>query len=118
MKKRMHRGLLTLEGGILSRIDDMVVLRGVNVYPSAIDAVVREFPEVLEYMVEQMRIEDMDEIEVLIEAPPSVAKALVKKLETRLRDTFSLRIPVRVVEPDTLPRHEFKAKRWRVLEAA
>ncbi len=118
VKKRIHRGLLTLEGGILGRIDDMVVLRGVNVYPSAIDAVVCEFPEVVEYIVEQKRIDDMDEIEVLIETEADSAKSIVKKLETRLRDTFSLRIPVRVVDADTLPRHEFKAKRWRVLDAA
>lgn len=118
VKKRIHRGLLTLEGGILSRIDDMVVLRGVNVYPSAIDAVVREFSEVVEYIVEQKRIDDMDEIEVLIETKADVGRSLVKRIEARLRDTFSLRIPVRVVGADTLPRHEFKAKRWRVLDAA
>ena len=118
VKKRIHRGLLTLEGGILCRIDDMVVLRGVNVYPSAIDAVVREFPDVVEYLVEQKRVDDMEEIEVLIETKEDVGKSLVKKIETRFRDTFSLRIPVRVVAADSLPRHEFKAKRWRVVDAA
>lgn len=116
VKKKMHRGRLILEGGILSRIDDMVVLRGVNVYPSAIDAVVREFPEIIEYVVEQKKIDDMDEIEILIETEPNIAKSLLKKLEARLRDTFTLRIPVRLVDSGTLPRHEFKAKRWRVIK--
>jgi phenylacetate-CoA ligase len=115
VKKKLHRGRLTLEGGILSRIDDMVVLRGVNIYPSAIDAVVREFPEVVEYLVEQKKIDDMDEIELLIETDENIAKSLLKKLEARLRDTFSLRIPVRLVESHSLPRHEFKAKRWKVI---
>lgn len=118
VKKKLHRGRLTLEGGILSRLDDMIVLRGVNLYPSAIDAVVREFPEVVEYLVEQKKIDDMDEIELLIEADDNTAKSLIKKLEARLRDTFNLRIPVRHVETNSLPRHEFKAKRWRIAEAA
>jgi phenylacetate-CoA ligase len=55
----------------------------------------------------------MDEIALLIELPGNIAKSLLKKLETKLRDTFSLRIPVQVVESGSLPRHEFKAKRWR-----
>ena len=118
VKKKLHRGRLALEGGILSRIDDMLVLRGVNIYPSAIDAVVSEFPEIVEYLVEQKKIDDMDEIELLIETDPNIAKSLLKKLEARLRDTFSLRIPVRLVDSGSLPRHEFKAKRWRFVEAA
>jgi phenylacetate-CoA ligase len=79
---------------------------------------VREFPEVIEYLVEQKKIDDMDEIELLIEADDNTAKSLIKKLEARLRDTFNLRIPVRHVEANSLPRHEFKAKRWRIAEAA
>src|SRR5690606_40295165 len=42
---------LALEGGILGRSDDMVVVRGVNVYPSAVDQVIRESPGVGEYRV-------------------------------------------------------------------
>ncbi|MFN0075126.1 MAG: phenylacetate--CoA ligase family protein [Prosthecobacter sp.] len=118
VKKKMHRGRLVLDGGILSRLDDMVVVRGVNVYPSAIEAVVREFPEVIEFMVEQRKVDAMDEIELLVEMDGNVAKPLLKRIETKLRDTFSLRIPVRLAEPDSLPRHEFKAKRWRIVAAA
>lgn len=113
VKKRIINERLVLEGGVLSRIDDMVVIRGVNVYPSAIEAVVRQFPEIVEFMVEQKKVEAMDEIALLIELPGNIAKSLLKKLETKLRDTFSLRIPVQVVESGSLPRHEFKAKRWR-----
>jgi phenylacetate-CoA ligase len=113
VKKRIINERLVLEGGVLSRVDDMVVIRGVNVYPSAIEAVVRQFPEIVEFMVEQKKVEAMDEIELLIELPGNIAKSLLKKLETKLRDTFSLRIPVQVVESGSLPRHEFKAKRWR-----
>jgi phenylacetate-CoA ligase len=116
VKKRVIDGRLTLEGGVIGRVDDMVVLRGVNVYPSAIESIVRQFPEIVEFMVEQRKIDAMHEIELLIEVPGNVAKSLLKKLEIKLRDTFSLRIPVRLVESGSLPRHEFKAKRWRVID--
>ncbi len=118
VRKKTDRGRLVLDGGILSRVDDMVVVRGVNIYPSAVEAVVRQFPEVIEFMVEQRKVDAMDEIELVIEMDGNVAKQMLKKLEAKLRDTFSLRIPVRIAEPETLPRHEFKAKRWRLVEAA
>jgi phenylacetate-CoA ligase len=114
VKKKLHRGRLILDGGIFSRVDDMVVIRGVNIYPSAIEAVVRHFPEVLEFMVEQRKVDAMDEIELLVEMDGNVAKSALKKLEAKLRDTFSLRIAVRLVEANSLPRHEFKARRWRL----
>lgn len=114
VRKRLVDGRLLLVGGILSRIDDMIVIRGVNVYPSAIEAVVRKFPEIDEFMVQQHKIDSMDEIEVLVEIEDEAAPLVVKKLESRLRDTFSLRIPVRHVAAASLPRHEFKAKRWRL----
>lgn len=113
VKKLERGGRLILEGGVLSRVDEMVVVRGVNVYPSAIEAVVRQFTEVVEFMVEQKKVDAMDEIELLIELKPTASKSLLKRLEARLRDTFSLRIPVHLVECGTLPRHEFKARRWR-----
>ncbi len=118
VRKKDHRGRLVLDGGILSRVDDMVVVRGVNIYPSAVEAVVRQFPEVIEFMVEQRKVEAMDEIELLVEMDGNVAKPLLKRIEAKLRDTFSLRIPVQLAEPNSLPRHEFKAKRWRLVEAA
>lgn len=114
VRKRIEGGRLVLEGGVQSRVDDMVVVRGVNVYPSAIESVVRQFPQVTEFMVEQRKVDEMDDIEVLIELiDEAAAMDLPKRLEARLRDTFSLRIPVTLVEPNSLPRHEFKAKRWR-----
>lgn len=113
VKKTLHEDRLTLEGGVLSRVDDMVVVRGVNVYPSAVEAVVRQFSEIEEFIVEQHKVDAMDEIELLIEVPGNVSKALLKRLEAKLRDTFLMRIPVKLAEPGSLPRYEFKAKRWR-----
>jgi len=100
---------LDLEGGILGRSDDMVVVRGVNVYPSSVDAIVRGFKEVVEYQVIHEKKGEMSEISLQVEAPEKVAQAL----EVSLKDAFSLRIPVDRAEPNSLPRFEMKAKRWR-----
>lgn len=113
VRKSTSSGRLLLQGGILGRVDDMVVVRGVNLYPSAIEAVVRQFPEVVEFLVEQKKIEAMDEIELLVEVSIPQASAVIAALATRLRDAFSLRIPVRAVPIGSLPRHEFKSRRWQ-----
>ena len=110
VKKRIINDRLCLESGVLGRIDEMVVIRGVNIYPSAIESVVRQFQGIAEFQVLQHKVEAMDEIELRLELEPDAASELVKHLEQKLRDTFSMRIPVRVVSE--LPRHEFKAKRW------
>ena len=100
---------LDLEAGILGRSDDMVVIRGVNVYPSSVDAIVRGFEEVAEYQVIHEKKGEMSEIRLQVEAPENVTQAL----EVSLKDAFSLRIPVGRVQPNSLPRFEMKAKRWR-----
>ena len=87
----------------------MVVVRGVNVYPSAVDAIVRGFEEVVEYQVIHEIKGEMSEISLQVEAPENVAQAL----EASLKEAFSLRIPVGRSEPNSLPRFEMKAKRWR-----
>ncbi len=110
VKKRIINDRLCLEGGVLGRVDEMVVIRGVNIYPSAVEGVVRQVAGIAEFQVEQRKIEAMDEVAVLIELQPGAAPDLVRHLESKLRDTFSMRIPVRLATG--LPRHEFKARRW------
>ena len=97
-----------LAGGIIGRVDDMVVVRGVNIFPSAVDAVVRGFPEIAEYRVAVTSRDTLAEIALEIE---TTAGDAVARLEKALTSAFSLRIPVRRV--DALPRFELKAKRWR-----
>ncbi|MBM4077769.1 MAG: phenylacetate--CoA ligase, partial [Planctomycetes bacterium] len=46
-----NRTLLRLKGGILGRIDDMLIIRGNNLFPSSLEAIIREFPEVIEYRI-------------------------------------------------------------------
>ena len=103
-------GLPTFDllGGILGRVDDMIVVRGVNLYPTSVDAVISRFPEITEYQVVFENCESMLEAKVIIESK----KDLTHDLEVALQESFSLRIPVERVEAGILPRHEMKAKRW------
>lgn len=101
---------LELEGGILGRIDDMVIIRGVNLYPGAVEEVVRTVPEISEYRVTVHRGEGLAEISVEVEAAPRLGVA--GHLEAAFERAFSLRIPVREVGAGTLPRFELKARRW------
>ncbi len=106
---------MRLVGGILGRIDDMVLIRGVNVYPSAVDAVVRRFDEVTEYEVLLEQAGAMRELSLRIEPSQACrdAKGLCSRVGEALRDALSLRVKVEVAEPGTLPKFEMKAKRWR-----
>ncbi len=105
---------LTLEGGILGRVDEMVVIRGVNVYPTAVEKIIRGFPEVAEFQITQTTRQSMAELEIAVEPhqvpPPHVN--LEAKIAKALSNAFALRIPVRLVAPGSLPRFEFKSKRW------
>jgi phenylacetate-CoA ligase len=98
-----------LEGGIIGRVDDMIVVRGVNLFPSALDAVVRSTHGVVEYRVEVNRRGSLAEVAVQIE---SLDDGAAERLETALASAFSLRIPVLRVETGALPRFEMKARRW------
>jgi len=105
---------LGLEGGIRGRADDVVVIRGVNLYPSAVEDVVRGYEGVLEYRVEIQNGMSLPEIKLEVEASPECADpaSLAKRLETSLRTAFALRIPVLLVPKGTLPRFDMKSKRW------
>jgi phenylacetate-CoA ligase len=103
------------EGGIRGRVDDMKLVRGTNVYPRAVEALVREHSEVDEFQLHLYTAEGRrDEIEVLVEIPDGSvdAGAILASLEQELADAHeNLRFGVRQVENGTLPRFELKAKR-------
>jgi phenylacetate-CoA ligase len=113
---RCGRTWARLEGGILARADDMINIRGVNVYPTAIESVVRRFPEILEFRSTALRRGAMWELSIDIEPEPGVTdlQAVVSKLSQQLREALGLTTPVRVVEPGSLPRFEMKARRFVV----
>jgi phenylacetate-CoA ligase len=102
---------LALEGGILSRIDDMIVVRGVNIYPSAVDEIIRATGRVAEYRVHVDTSRALTELRIEVE-PAAGAEGVHHELEKNLNRAFAMRIPVLCVAPGTLPRFELKAKRW------
>ena len=102
------RTFLRLEGGILGRLDDMLIVRGVNVFPSAIEGIVRRFPAIDEFQIEVFRQGQLDEVRVLVEA---AADATCAELRESLRVGLGLRLDVTAVPPQSLPRWELKARR-------
>lgn len=111
---RCGRVEMALECGILGRVDDMIIVRGVNVYPGAVDDIVRRFPEIAEYQVQIETAHQLDELKILIEPVPECADtaALTRQLGKALQNTLALRVPVSVVQSGNLPRFEMKARRW------
>ena len=100
-----------LEGGILGRVDDMLILRGVNVFPSAVEGIVRRFASVEEFQIEVFRDGELDEARILVEVGAGDAAAVCAALQEALRVGLGLRLPVTPAPPRTLPRFELKARR-------
>lgn len=96
-----------LDGGILGRTDDMLVVRGVNVFPGAIDDIVRSFPEVVEYRLTVFSRESLDELSLEVEDRLD----LPSRIEDELRVRLGLRVGVRTVPIGSLPRFEGKGRR-------
>jgi phenylacetate-CoA ligase len=97
-----------LEGGVLGRTDDMLIIRGVNVFPSSLEQILHGFPEVVEYRITAEKIGEMDaltiEIEDRLEQPDRVALEIMVRL--------GLKVAVRSVPIGSLPRFEGKGKRF------
>lgn len=107
------RTFAAMRGGILGRADDMITVRGVNVFPGAIENVIRRFPEVTEFQIEVETAREMEELVIRLDAMLGQAEAwqLVEAVTKELRSRLSLRALVQIVDPGTLPRYELKAKR-------
>jgi phenylacetate-CoA ligase len=100
-----------LLGGILGRVDDMFTVRGVNLFPSQVEDIVRRHPQVVEFVIERRRERQMDEVSLLIETVDDDFST--DRIEADLRQALGVRLGCRVVERGTLPRSELKSKRIR-----
>lgn len=105
---------LALEGGILGRTDDMIIVRGVNIYPTAVEEILRGFSDVAEYRVHVSQAQALTELRVEIEPTGDCrdAAGLVTEVSKSFERAFALRVPVMAVAPGALPRFEMKAQRW------
>jgi phenylacetate-CoA ligase len=99
---------VVLEGGVLGRADDMMIIRGVNVFPTAVEQIVRSFPEVVEYRMTARKNGAMDELVVEVEDHLQQPARIAEELYLRL----GLRIDVRLAPPVSLPRFEGKGRRF------
>src|SRR5207245_2453445 len=107
---RCGRTFARLAGGILGRADDMFVVRGINVFPSAIEGVLREFPDVAEFRIEVFSRRSMIELRVLLDPRPGSEAGLAELVASRLHDRLLLRVPCELVSSGSLPRFELKAR--------
>jgi phenylacetate-CoA ligase len=98
-----------LPGGIVGRVDDMVVIRGMNVYPSAIEQAVRSVGGAGEFRITfYTERSGMDEIKLEVELPDGGAS---RQLHELMRQQLGLRVRLVPVSAGTLPRAEGKARR-------
>jgi phenylacetate-CoA ligase len=97
-----------LEGGVLGRADEMMIIRGVNIFPSAVEEIVRSFPEVVEYRMTARKRGAMDELLVEVEDRLSAPRRIAEEMYLRL----GLKIEVELAPPASLPRFEGKGRRF------
>lgn len=108
--------LLRLEGGILGRTDDMVTIRGNNVFPSSLDAVLREHQGIAEYRTTVVTRKSMPHLKIEIEPVfafaenPERAAQLVFEVERLIKNRLNFQAEIQLVE--SLPRFEMKARRF------
>jgi len=111
------RSFTRFDGGLLGRSDDMVTIRGVNVYPTAIENVIRQFSTVDEFLVTVTTNQEMQHLEVQIEVVSgNDAEHVRTHVEQAIYHALSLRPTVIVAKPGTLAHFELKARRFRRLD--
>ena len=89
-----------LAGGVVGREDDMLIVRGVNVFPSSIEQILRGFPEVAEHRIVVRKRGEMDELVIEVEDHLDDPQRIAKELQLKL----SLSVDVRPVTLGSLPR--------------
>jgi len=98
-----------LEGGILGRVDDMLWIKGNNVYPSAVEAVLREFPGIVEFRLEATQ--PVGELTIQVETAGSESQEFARLVEAAVHDRLYFRPKVVLAARGSLPRFEMKANR-------
>lgn len=103
---------------ILGRSDDMLIIRGVNVFPSTVESIILEFPECEPYyFIEVDRVNNVDTFDILVEVHPEYYTDKVnelvdlkKRITARCQSVIGIKPNIRIVEPNTIERSMGKAK--------
>ncbi|MCH8828219.1 MAG: AMP-binding protein [Planctomycetes bacterium] len=111
------RELLRLRDGILGRTDEMVTIRGNNVFPTSLEAILREFDEIVEYRITLRTVRSMNELALEIEPtvefePANSGPDLTGRVASAVKDRLNFHVEVALVPCGQLPRFELKARRF------
>ncbi len=107
-----------LEGGILGRADQMVLIRGNNVYPGAVEAVMREIDGISEYRATVLGGESERRLSLEIELLPGVeTEVVLARVRGSIKNRLYFTPEVQVAPSGSLPRYEFKSRRFEIQEA-
>ncbi len=109
--------LKRLRGGILGRADDMMTIRGNNVFPSSVEAILREFGEVVEYRLVFTTRNQMHHLRIEIEPRPElcgapVERELLGRIGRAIKDRLNFQAELVAVAEGALPRFELKGRRF------
>ena len=103
------------EGGVLGRVDDMVVVRGINVFPSAIENLIRRSDEVEEFRITVSTVKQMGHLSIELDLKKDTNPENAKNdVYQQIRNELSLSSEIKVVPHGSLPRFEMKARRFHV----
>ena len=103
------------EGGVLGRVDDMVVVRGINVFPSAIENLVRRSDEVEEFRITFSTVKQMGHLSIELDLKKDTNPEHAKNdVYQQIRNELGLSSEIKVVPHGSLPRFEMKARRLHV----
>jgi phenylacetate-CoA ligase len=97
-----------LKGGVSGRADDMMIVRGVNIFPSSVEQIIHGFPEIVEYRMMAHKRGALDELTIEIEDRLESPQRVAEELHLRL----GLRVAVKAVPLGSLPRYEGKGRRF------
>jgi phenylacetate-CoA ligase len=110
------QGGVYLLGGVQGRVDDMFIVRGNNVFPSAVEAVLREFDDVAEYRLTLRTLREMPQLVIDLEPAPQLNSGqqtdLVDRVHLRIKERLNFLPEVRAVPSGSLPRFELKGRRF------
>ena len=110
------RTFARIKGGVLGRADDMIIVRGVNLYPSAIDNLLRSVPAITEYEVNIRRVAGLDDLSIRIETAGESFEEAAREVAHTFRTQYSIRVSVEQAASGSLPRYEFKSRRFKRVE--
>lgn len=105
--------LRRLRGGIIGRTDEMLMIRGNNLYPSALEELIRRFPAVAEYRIEVRQQRAMSHVRIEIEPHADGAAAeLLARIGQTIKERLNFQAELVAAAPGSLPRFELKGKRF------